>query len=80
MMKIAYENELRNLQSWINNVNMGLASVGTVTTDLASANNTCYQINNCRRDCKGVSFLCERVKEYFYKSFQKFCIWYSYSK
>lgn len=45
MMKIAYENELRNLQSWINNVNMGLASVGTVTTDLASANNTCYQIN-----------------------------------
>ena len=45
MMKIAYENELRSLQSWINNVNMGLASVGTVTTDLASANNTCYQIN-----------------------------------
>ena len=30
MMKIAYEHELRNLQSWINNVNMGLASVGTV--------------------------------------------------
>ncbi len=44
-MKIAYENELRSLQSWINNVNMGLASVGMVTTDLASANNTCYQIN-----------------------------------
>lgn len=44
-MKIAYEHELRNLQNWINNVNMGLASAGAVTTDLASANNTCYQIN-----------------------------------
>ena len=33
MMKIAYEHELRNLQSWINNVNMGLASVGTVATE-----------------------------------------------
>lgn len=44
-MKIAYEYELRNLQSWINNVNMGLASAGAVTTDLASANNVCYQIN-----------------------------------
>ena len=44
-MKIAYEHELRNLQSWINNVNMGLASAGAVTTDLASANNVCYQIN-----------------------------------
>ena len=55
MMKIAYEHELRNLQSWINNVNMGLASVGTVTTDLASANNTCYQINTIAE---------EIVKEY----------------
>lgn len=44
-MKISYEHELRNLQNWINNVNMGLSSVGTVTTDLASVNNTCYQIN-----------------------------------
>lgn len=44
-MKIAYENELRSLQSWINYVNMGLASVGTVTTDLNSVNNICYQIN-----------------------------------
>lgn len=55
MMKIAYEHELRNLQSWINNVNMGLASVGTVATDLASANNTCYQINTIAE---------EIVKEY----------------
>lgn len=55
MMKIAYENELRSLQSWINNVNMGLASVGTVATDLASANNTCYQINTIAE---------EIVKEY----------------
>lgn len=44
-MKIAYENELRSLRSWISNVNMGLASAGTVTTDLASANNIGYQIN-----------------------------------
>ena len=44
-MKISYEHELRNLQNWINNVNIRLSSVGTVTTDLASVNNTCYQIN-----------------------------------
>lgn len=55
MMKIAYEHELRNLQNWINNVNMGLASAGAVTTDLASANNTCYQINTIAE---------EIVKEY----------------
>lgn len=54
-MKIAYEHELRNLQNWINNVNMGLASAGAVTTDLASANNTCYQINTIAE---------EIVKEY----------------
>lgn len=44
-MKIAFENELRSLQSWINNVNARLASTGAVTIDPASANNTCYQIN-----------------------------------
>lgn len=44
-MRTTFENELRSLQSWINNVNIGLASAGAVTTDPASANNTCYQIN-----------------------------------
>lgn len=43
-MKTAYENELRSLQSWINNVNNGLASGIPVVIDPASANNTCYQI------------------------------------
>lgn len=54
-MKIGCENELRSLQGWINNVNMGLGSVGAATTDLASANNTCYQINTIAE---------EIVKEY----------------
>ncbi|NBJ02249.1 TIGR02391 family protein [Lachnospiraceae bacterium] len=54
-MKIVYENELRSLQSWINNVNMGLASTGMVTTDMTSANNICYQINTIAE---------EIVKEY----------------
>lgn len=44
-MKRAYENELRNLQSWINNVNNGLASGIPAVIDPVSANNTCYQIN-----------------------------------
>lgn len=44
-MKRAYENELMNLQSWINNVNNGLASGIPAVIDPASANNTCYQIN-----------------------------------
>ncbi len=44
-MKITYENELRNLQSWINNANIGLISAGAVTTDMASASNICQQIN-----------------------------------
>ena len=44
-MKVTYENELRSLQSWISYANIGLASVGAVTTDIASANNICYQIN-----------------------------------
>lgn len=44
-MKTTYENELRSLQNWINSADFGLASRGTVTTDLASANNIRYQIN-----------------------------------
>lgn len=44
-MKIAYENELRALQSWINNANNGLTMMGAVTIDIVSANNTCYQIS-----------------------------------
>lgn len=44
-MKTAYENELRNLQNWINNANNGLKTTGALTTDLASAQNICYQIN-----------------------------------
>ncbi|MDE5978114.1 MAG: TIGR02391 family protein [Turicibacter sp.] len=44
-MKTKYENELRSLQSWINNVNNGLASGMRIVIDSASANNTYYQIN-----------------------------------
>lgn len=44
-MKTTYENELRSLQSWINNVNNGLLSGTPIVIDQASANNTCYQIN-----------------------------------
>ena len=44
-MKTKYENELRSLQSWINNVNNGLVSGMPIVIDQTSANNTCYQIN-----------------------------------
>ena len=44
-MKAKYENELRSLQSWINNVNNGLVSGMPIVIDPGSANNTCYQIN-----------------------------------
>ena len=44
VMKTTYENELRSLQNWVNNVNNGLASGVTIVIDLASANNTCDQI------------------------------------
>lgn len=44
-MKITYENELRNLQNWINNANNNLKSTGAVTTDSVSAQNIRYQIN-----------------------------------
>ncbi len=45
LMKITYENELRSLQNWIDSADFGLTTRGAVTTDLVSANNTCYQIN-----------------------------------
>ena len=43
-MKIMYENELRNLQNWVNNVNTGLAAGMNIVIGLDSANNTCDQI------------------------------------
>ena len=43
-MKTTYENELRSLQNWVDNVNNGLASGVTIVIDLASANNTYDQI------------------------------------
>lgn len=45
IIKTTFENELRNLRSWINNVNNGLASGMPIVIDSDSANNTCYQIN-----------------------------------
>ena len=45
VMKDAYEQELRNLQNWINNANNNLKSTGAVTIDSVSAQNICYQIN-----------------------------------
>lgn len=47
-MKITYENELRRLQSWINNVNNELAfgvPIVPIVIDVTSAENTCCQIN-----------------------------------
>lgn len=41
-MKIKYENELRGLQSWINNVNSGLVFGMPIVIDPDSANNTYY--------------------------------------
>lgn len=52
-MKIKYENELRSLQSWINNVNSGLASGMPIVIDPGSANNTCYQINAVANGIEG---------------------------
>lgn len=43
-MKLAYEYELRSLQSWINNVNNGLASGMPAVIDPVSSNNTRNQI------------------------------------
>lgn len=44
-MVTTYENELRCLQSWVNNANNGLASGLPIVIDPDSAYNTCYQIN-----------------------------------
>lgn len=44
-MKTTYENELRNLRSWINNVNNELSFGRPAVIDPVSADNTCYQIN-----------------------------------
>lgn len=45
IMKTTYENELRSLQNWINNVNNGLATGVPIIINPASADNTCYLIN-----------------------------------
>lgn len=52
-MKTEYENELRSLQNWINNVNNGLASGMPIVIDSNSASNTCYQINTVANGIKG---------------------------
>lgn len=52
-MKAKYENELRSLQSWINNVNNGLVSGMPIVIDPGSANNTCYQINTVANGIEG---------------------------
>ncbi len=52
-MKAKYENELRSLQSWINNVNNGLASGMPIVIDSTSVNNTCYQINTVANGIEG---------------------------
>lgn len=52
-MKTKYENELRSLQSWINNVNNGLASGVSIVIDPVSANNTCYQISAVANGIEG---------------------------
>lgn len=59
-MRIAYENELRNLQNWINNANHNLKSTGTVMIDSVSAQNIYYQINRILDEVL-VSILCCRA-------------------
>lgn len=44
-MKTIYENELRSLQNWINNVNNGLATGAPIIINPTSADNICYLIN-----------------------------------
>ena len=39
-MNTTYEKELRSLQNWIENANMGLATVGAVTTDTVDRKST----------------------------------------
>lgn len=43
-MKTTYDNELRSLQNWINNVNNRLSSGMPIIIDSISVNNTCNQI------------------------------------
>ena len=52
-MKITYENELRSLQNWINNVNSTLAAGVNLVIDLVSANNTCNQIKAVANGVEG---------------------------
>ena len=52
-MKTTYENELRSLQNWVDNVNNGLASGVTIVIDLASANNTYDQIKAVANGIEG---------------------------
>lgn len=52
-MKTIYENELRSLQNWINNVNTRLAAGVTIVIDSASANNTCNQIKTVANGVEG---------------------------
>lgn len=44
-MKTTYENEIRSLQNWINNVNNGFAVSAPKVINPASADNICYLIN-----------------------------------
>lgn len=43
-MKTIYENEIRQLQMWINDVNRGLGTGNPINVDSVSVRNTCYQI------------------------------------
>lgn len=52
-MKTTYENELRRLQSWINNVNSRLTAGVAIGIDSTSANNTCNQINAVANGIEG---------------------------
>lgn len=70
-MKTKYENELRSLQSWINNVNSGLASGMHIGINLDSANNTCYQINAVAKGIEGeYDFYAKELKNIFMNLFK----------
>lgn len=47
-MRMVYENELRSLQSWINDVNRGLSVGMAIKINPTSAKNVCYQIRIIR--------------------------------
>lgn len=64
-MKLTYENELRSLQNWINNVNNGLTSGMPVVIDPVSANNTIYQIKAVEKGIEGeYPFMQQNLKIY----------------